>query len=174
MRIVQVVTDYIMKSIMTTHGDLVVRGAAIPERLAAVALGQVLKSAGVGAKPAWGRPSIGNMNVASGTFTRNSAGDEVINIGFSAKLCFFMAYDDTAANINMSWGFDDGDTIHRCMGLAEDGAARISSTVNPIYVKRSAGNLLVGVISAIVSPNLTITFTLTGAVTLNVIYLALG
>lgn len=58
MRIMQSITDYIMKSILTTHGDMVLRGAAIPERLAGVAVGQVLKSGGVGAKPAWGLPSV--------------------------------------------------------------------------------------------------------------------
>jgi len=50
----QIITDYIMKSILTAQGDLVVRGAAVPEALADVAVGQVLKSGGVGEIPAWG------------------------------------------------------------------------------------------------------------------------
>lgn len=53
MKIIQVVTDYIMKSILTTQGDMVVRGAALPERLAGGLVGTVLTGKGAGVKPAW-------------------------------------------------------------------------------------------------------------------------
>jgi len=114
MDIKQIITDYIMKSILTTHGDMVLRGASIPERLVAVALGQVLKSGGVGAKPAWGVPSIGDMNMTFGTYTRNAAGDEVISgLGYIPKLVVFLAGDQDTSNASNSIGIDDGTTIYR-------------------------------------------------------------
>ena len=75
MKIMQIITDYITQSLLTTQGDMVVRGAAIPERLAAVAEGQVLKSAGVGAKPAWGVPRLGDMNFTSGVISSSNSVD---------------------------------------------------------------------------------------------------
>ena len=53
MRLVQVITDYIRRSILLTMGDLVVRGVGQPERLAAGVAGTVLTSQGVGAIPAY-------------------------------------------------------------------------------------------------------------------------
>ncbi|GAI37562.1 unnamed protein product, partial [marine sediment metagenome] len=56
MQIKQWITDYIRRTLLTTQGDMVVKGATAVERLVAVAVGQVLKSEGVGALPAWGVP----------------------------------------------------------------------------------------------------------------------
>lgn len=73
MNIMQSITDYIMKSILTTHGDLVIRGAGVPERLAAVAVGQILRSAGVGAKPAWGAfKEQGRLTITHAEFVANT------------------------------------------------------------------------------------------------------
>lgn len=53
MKITQIITDYIMKSILTTKGDMVVRGDSVPEALTAVVVGKILKSNGVGGLPYW-------------------------------------------------------------------------------------------------------------------------
>ena len=53
MRITSPVTDYIRASVLTTQGDLVVRGAAVPERKASGAWGKVLTSIGAGGIPTW-------------------------------------------------------------------------------------------------------------------------
>lgn len=53
MRLMQVISDYIRRSILTTQGDLVVRGAALPQRLAAGAAGTYLRGQGAGVIPAW-------------------------------------------------------------------------------------------------------------------------
>jgi len=58
MRIVQVISDYIRRSILTTQGDLVVRGAAVPERLAAGAAGTLLTGQGAGAIPSYVAPTV--------------------------------------------------------------------------------------------------------------------
>jgi hypothetical protein len=53
MKILNPVSDYIQRSILTTKGDMVVRGDAIPERLAAAAIPNFLCAKGAGAIPAW-------------------------------------------------------------------------------------------------------------------------
>lgn len=53
MRLSQVISDYIRRSILTTKGDLVVRGDAQPERLAAGAANTFLMGQGAGSLPAY-------------------------------------------------------------------------------------------------------------------------
>lgn len=53
MRVYSPVTDYIRRSLISTTGDLVVRGAAIPERLPAGADGTFFKGKGAGVIPAY-------------------------------------------------------------------------------------------------------------------------
>ncbi|MBA7579401.1 hypothetical protein ES708_21271 [subsurface metagenome] len=53
MRISTPITDYVRRSILTTTGDFVVRGAAIPERLASGAAGTYLQGKGAGVLPAY-------------------------------------------------------------------------------------------------------------------------
>ena len=53
MKIKQIITDYIMKSILTTEGDMVVRGATEPQKLTAPVIGYWLQGLGAGVKPAW-------------------------------------------------------------------------------------------------------------------------
>lgn len=47
-------TQYILHSILTTQGDILIRGAATTERLAAGTSGQFLKTQGAGSSPVWG------------------------------------------------------------------------------------------------------------------------
>lgn len=76
MNIMQVITDYMAKSILTTAGDMLIRGAAVPERLAGGALTSVLKGQGAGVKPAFDlMPSCRvtmsiNKVIASGVWRR--------------------------------------------------------------------------------------------------------
>ncbi len=53
MRISAPVTDYVQRSLLTTLGDLIVRGVAIPERLVAAAAGTYLQGKGAATKPAY-------------------------------------------------------------------------------------------------------------------------
>lgn len=79
MRLVQVITDYIRRAILTTQGDLVVRGAAQPERLASGALDTYLRGKGAGVIPAYeAEPTIpamratlsANQSVPTSTWTK--------------------------------------------------------------------------------------------------------
>lgn len=60
MQIRPVISDYIRRSLLTTQGDLVVRGAAVPERLVAGAAGRLLTAQGAASIPKWEVPSVVN------------------------------------------------------------------------------------------------------------------
>jgi len=62
MRLAQIISDYIRRSILITQGDLVVRGASQPERLASGALFTYLRGKGAGVIPAYeAEPTIPAM-----------------------------------------------------------------------------------------------------------------
>jgi len=170
----QTITDYIMKSILTTQGDLVVRGAAIPERLAAVALGQVFKSGGVGAKPAWGVPSLQYVSKAVFDFTRNSSGAEVVSgLGFTPRLILLLACDATSSNQNWSIGIDDN-TVQTCVVFCNNGTDIFRDASKSVYIQRSVANLINGTVTALGADGFTMTFSLTGACVADVTGMALG
>jgi len=174
MDIKQIITDYIMKSILTTHGDMVLRGASIPERLAAVAVGQVMKSGGVGAKPAWGVPSIGDMNMVSGNFTRNTSGDEVVSgFGFAPKLFLFFGRDSAASNNNHSVGIDN-EAVKAHGRVDMNGTQSNGDTSYSIYIKRDATNYIIGDVSVLAADGFTSTFVLLNTCSVIVNWLAIG
>jgi len=174
MKIMQTITDYIMKSILTTHGDLVVRGAALPERLAAVALGQVLKSAGVGAKPAWGVPKLEDGLFAMGSFSRSTAGDEVVTgVGFQPSLVVFFTSDATATNMNSSIGFDTG-TLQKGQTVRSNHTEIVNISGYSINMYRGGVNYIQGEITTKSADGFTVTFTLAGTASAVVSWLAIG
>jgi len=62
MQIRPVISDYIRRSLLTTQGDIIIRGAAQPERYAAGADGEILTAQGVGAEPIWEAPRVVNTD----------------------------------------------------------------------------------------------------------------
>ena len=158
---------------MTTLGDLVARGVAIPERLAPAAAGTVLKSAGVGALPAFLPHYLGDTGIHIADDTRDTGGDQVIaGVGFTSSVIIFFACDTTASQENLSWGFDDG-TVHMCTNYMVDGTAAGLSAGYSILINRDGGNNLGGVVSAIGGDGFTITWTLVGACGAKFLYLCL-
>ena len=71
MKITAPVTDYIRASIMTTQGDLAVRGAAAPERLAAGSLYTYFQGKGLGVKPEYDREMF-PMSIQGDLITRGA------------------------------------------------------------------------------------------------------
>lgn len=61
MRLVQVISDYIRRSLLTTQGDLVVRGATGPVRLQAGTAGYFLRSQGPGSDLIWVPVAVGTL-----------------------------------------------------------------------------------------------------------------
>jgi len=55
MRIMQIITDYIAKSLLTTRGDMLIRGVSIPERLASTFSNGWLRCNGAAQEPNWSR-----------------------------------------------------------------------------------------------------------------------
>jgi len=72
MKIMQAITDYIAKSVLTTQGDMVMRGVSVPEKLVAPSVNQWLRSTGVGSKPAW-TINLGGASVEGDLIVRGSA-----------------------------------------------------------------------------------------------------
>lgn len=89
--------DYKIKTlealdVLTTVGDMIVRGETEPERLAAVAAGQYLKSAGSATLPAYGKLALGDTGIHFKMISRDSgtgAGTEKITTGFEPSVVFF-------------------------------------------------------------------------------------
>lgn len=64
-------TQYVLRSILTTDGDLFSRSGGSITRIAAVASGQVLASAGVGTLPAWSAsPTLTGLTLSGLTASR--------------------------------------------------------------------------------------------------------
>ena len=89
------VTDYIPASILTNLNDIVLRGAADPERAAGL-----LRAIGT---------HIGYDTRSAGS------GDQVITgVGYNASVVVFLAHGKMGVNEQFSIGFDDG-TTHECI-----------------------------------------------------------
>jgi len=71
MKIMQVITDYVMKSILTTHGDLLMRGTSQPVRFTPGASGALIVSAGAGTPPVWSK-SFGGVTTEGDLIVRGA------------------------------------------------------------------------------------------------------
>lgn len=195
MRITAPITDYIPQSILTTLGDLAVRGAVIPERLAAGADGTFLKGKGAGVLPAYGlldglskyylkgqgigtesffaKLALSDTGTFIGKGVLSASGSYVVSgVGFEPSIVILIASDDTGSNLNWSLGFDNG-TLHANIHIYDNGAGQDTDENYSIMVRRDASNLILSAISAKGSDGFTLTSTETGACLLNFLYLCL-
>ena len=79
--------------------------------IAAVAVGNYLKSAGVAALPAWGKMSLSDTGVKIVQHARTTSGNQVVTgIGFKPSLIILLRADGESWSI----GFDNG-TSHMCI-----------------------------------------------------------
>lgn len=169
----QVITDYIRRSILTTRGDLVVRGVALPERLASGALRTFLAGQGVGGIPAWEGHKLSDHGMAVGHFARTSSGDEVITgLSFKSSFVIFIMTDGDATNLNWSIGFDY--MTGYMVLFSYDGGNKIATDdQRSIYVRRSSGNTMSGLVTAFVNGGFTVTFVENGTSNATGIWLAI-
>lgn len=174
MRVNQVIIDFIRESLLTTEGDIIIRGAAAAKRLASVSGGQVLRAGGVGSQPAWAFDSLFFHGIRMGSYTRNSAGDEVVSgLAGTPSLILFLATCSTITNAAFCVGFDDG-TSHVCGGISDDGGAVVSVATHSSMIKESGGNYIQGVVSAITPTDFTVTHIISGTASMDVHWLAIG
>lgn len=190
-----IITDFIRKSILTTQGDMPVRGAAIPERLAAGAAHTVLTGQGAGLKPAFnfiegdaGKILMGkgggvasafepfrldNGGFKGGVYIQDASGDVVFNaVGFEPSLIVFFAADVTLTNQNWSIIFwcplAEGGIIN-----SDQGTRTAVEGVQNIKIHRGAGNYLYGAVSATDSSGFTVTHTLVGVCSAHIYWFAI-
>ena len=166
-------TKSILESMLTTQGDLAVRGAGDSERLAAGALDTYFKGQGAGVLPIYEKLALKDTGVKIGESTRDAGGDQVITgVGFQPSVVIFVAADAVAANRNWSIGFDDG-TIHPRIYQYDNGTAMSWNAVGSISIRRGTMNKITGSISALGADGFTITWDLAGESSAEFIYLAL-
>lgn len=114
-----------------------------------------------------------DTGIKIGTSARDTAGDQVITgVGVETSLVLFLASDITSANKNFSIGIDNG-TQHMCLRGFESLTNVAIHSSRSIMITREGGNFLEGYISAISSGELTITWALTGACSVQFIYCCL-
>jgi len=174
MRLGQVITDYIRRSILTAKGDLVVRGDSQPENLAAGIVGTVLKGAGVGEIPAWGVPSISEIPFDIVWFDNYDSGNLVTSaLSFPPKLIIFLARDHNAAYMNYSWGIATPafNISHR---IQNDGGDQLDSGARSVYIRRSAGNEAHGIVSVWAADGFTVSMIWTGTVSIDLHCICFG
>lgn len=167
------VTDYIRASILTANGDMVLRGAADPGRLAAGAANLFLKAQGAGVIPVYEGIALSDTGIHIGDNTRAASGAQVITgVGFHSSVIIMLAKDTFAAASNLSWGWSDG-TTDMCVYLSVDGASGGLNTTNIVYIDEGGGDIITGTISAIGGDGFTITWTVGGACAALFTYLCL-
>jgi len=121
MRISFPITDYIRQSILTTKGDLVVRGDAIPEKLIAAVAGKILTAKGVGVLPEYDDFHLSNVGIKIANNSRNTSGSQVFSgVGFQPSMILLFVVDQLSTNINWSVGFT---SEGQCACIAESGSA---------------------------------------------------
>lgn len=167
------ITDYIPASILTTHGDLVERGVAIPERLAAAVADLYLKSQGAGTTPIYEALRLRDTGIYLNSFTRNAGGAmPITGVGFEASLYIFLASDNQQANMNWSVSFCNA-AFQAVLYQYDTGTEAWLDTDNCIYIRRAVGNSLRAALSAIGADGFTLDWTIVGACSLKFAVLGL-
>jgi len=116
-------------------------------------------------------PGIAKQKI--GNFQGAGAGAQAITgVGFVPKIVQFFAKDNNLANDAHSHGFDNGSTRH-CVFKRGSAAVVDMDTTRSIVLYRSDLNIIRGYISSMDADGFTITWDLTGAVVVDVIYLAM-
>jgi len=143
------VTDYIPASILTTLNDIVLRGAADPERLAEVD---------------WRGVYIGND-------TRNAVGNQIITgVGFVSRVITFLAIQTTVpGDPSFSVGFSTL-AASRCIFAIETGAFGTDNS-DCIRVHHTGPGNIQGNVSAIGADGFTLTWAISGVISCSFIYL---
>lgn len=174
MNIKQIITDYIRRSLLTADGAMIARDGGIPTALAAVALGQVLKSGGVATLPAWGVPSMAYVPTAFASYSQSDASDEVrTGFGFTPKLLFVWAGDSVEANMNWSLGIGNAANQRRIAIKDNNGLQDVSGS-NFGVVRRDASNHLTIILKSFDVDGLTMEHTLVGTISAAIYLMALG
>lgn len=117
--------------------------------------------------------NLKDTGIKIGNSYKDTRGDQVLSgFSFTPSVVIFVAVDIISTNLNFSVGFDDG-ANHKCIYLANNVT---NIYVNPVYsldIKRSVGNEIKGIVSAVAPGSVTITWTLGGTSSADFIFLFL-
>lgn len=134
----KLVNTYLLPTIMTTRGDIVIRNATVPARLAKGNSGDVLT---MGANdPAW----VAGLQLTTGTYDGNNGDARQIALGFKPKLVF--VFTPTSAIYVIMYGScsvrsaaashaDDSalNYIHATDGFVVDNSTSLMNTTGTTY-----------------------------------------
>ena len=158
---------------MSTQGDLAVRGAAAPERLAAGLLDTYLKGQGAAVLPIFEKLALRDTGIKIVHSVRTGAGDQIISgVGFQPSAVIFLTGDNVAANVNLSWGFDIL-SLQGCFYLHSNGAEQLWSNLYSLYLYQDGIQFIRGSISTFNSDGFVITWDSIGTPEIKVISLCL-
>jgi len=158
---------------LTTQGDLAVRGAALPERLAAGVIGTILSGKGAEEIPAYEDFRLDIGGVAFGSYYRWTSGDEVITgVGFEPSLIVFLSVDLTPTNLNWSTGFDIG-TGRFTIANTYNGTKIILTTTSCILIQSDISHYNIGRLVAKSSDGFTVNHTVGGTHYASIAYIAI-
>jgi len=167
------VTDYIPASILTTRGDIAVRGISIPQRLATTFAGYMLMCQGAGGLPIYGQYHLDYTGIHVGASSRGADGDEVISgLDFEPSVAIFLGVSPAGIDLNWCVGYDDG-TVHKCISVEQDGTRVTIQPNQSLYIYKDVGNYIKGTITAKDSTSVTITWVRAGASSISYNYLFL-
>jgi len=142
-------------------------------KLPVAAVGKALMRGAAEWEP--GDPTGGIANVKIGYFTRNAGGSQsVTGVGFKPKAVIFFAVSEGVAPsyLEASWGFDDG-TVHHCTYNRGDAVSPLMLDTESVVAWDDDTSILVGHITSMDADGFTMAWTLTGARSVDVVYLAI-
>ncbi len=189
------VTDYIPASLLTTQGDMLVRGPAIPQRLEKIAgvnnlinrtgvgipewlqissgLDLYYKGSGAGLIPLFSPLALRDTGIHIGNDTRTTSGNQVITgVGFQSSAIIMLGIDVVLTLANLSIGFSDG-TVNMRISLNYEGLRCGIAYSNCIEILSTGSNYIRGVINTIGADGFTITWSQLGTTETNYIYICL-
>lgn len=114
MRVRQIITDYVPKSILTAWGQMIARGEALPEAIAQGGLNHYLKSKGVGAPPIFEAIDYSDWAFKLGNFVLVDTPQTISGVGFQPVLVLFLSVDSTDNRAVASIGWDSV-AFHNCI-----------------------------------------------------------
>ena len=135
---------YLLDPANRAIGDIITEtSAGTMGAIAAAAVGNYLKSAGVGAIPQWGKLSLEDTGVAVGYrgIATSSQTDIAITTGFRPSAMFFLAPVHTATGACLSVGFSNGSTNHCVfMVIGADHYEVDEDFASCFYIRNPAGD----------------------------------
>ncbi|MBW8036356.1 MAG: hypothetical protein FVQ79_12180 [Planctomycetes bacterium] len=161
------------RELLIDNGDIWIKSAGTLGKIAAGALNTYFKGQGAANLPIYEKLALRDTGVKIGSSFRSTGGTQVITgVGFIPSLVIFLAVDFTTTAQNWSIGFSEG-VENMCIERYLNGTKVIRNTGRCIDIDKDVGNIIYAVLASMDADGFTLTWTLTGTVQANFIYLCL-